>query len=135
MFAFTVRFTSLSNSTQKFSNNLLLFLGCFCDKASNSKSICFWWFLLCYGKGQIMSECIFGIFQNTTKKFDRFCPGRFYRLGRCNLFWLFSRQLYSGECKTYLVWINFQIRNLWKNLGGILEKLWFHEYILTSSDL
>ena len=60
------------------------------------------------------------------KKFD-FCPGRFYRLGTCDLFWLFSRQLYSGECITYLVWINFQGRNLSNLFGGILENWWFHK--------
>ena len=41
-----------------------------------------------------------------------FCPGRFYRLGACDLFWLFSRRLYSVECIAYLVWITFQGRNL-----------------------
>ena len=76
------------------------------------------------------------IFQNTTRKIlIDFWPGRFYRLGTCDLFWLFSRGLYSGECITYLVWITFQGRNLSYIFGGILENRWFHKYILTSSDL
>ena len=89
-------------------------------------------------KGQIMSESINEIinFQkyNQNNLID-FCPGRFYRLGACNLFWLLSRRLYSVECKTYLVWTNFQGRNLSNFFGGILENQWFHKYILTSSDL
>ena len=64
-----------------------------------------------------------------------FCPGRFYRLGKCDLFWLFSRRRYSGECILSLVWITFQGRNLSNFLGGILENQWFHKYILTSSDI
>jgi hypothetical protein len=64
-----------------------------------------------------------------------FCQERFYRLVTCDLFWLFSRRLYSGECITYLVWIIFQGRNLSNSLCGILENRWFHKYILTSSDL
>ena len=50
-------------------------------------------------------------------------------------FVLFSRRLYSGECITYLVWINFQGRNLSNFFVGILENRWFHKYIPTSSDL
>ena len=89
-------------------------------------------------KGQIKSECIYEIIdfpKYHRKNLIDFCPGRFYRLGTCDLFWLFSRRLYSGECITYLVWINFQGRNLSNFFGGILENQWFHKYILTSSDL
>ena len=61
------------------------------------------------------------IFQNTyhRKNLIDFCPGRFYRLGTCNLFWLLSRRLYSGECITYLAWITFQGRNLSNFFGGM----------------
>ena len=89
-------------------------------------------------KGQIMSECIDEIIdfpKYHRKNLIDFCPGRFYRLGTCDLFWLFSRRLYSGECITYLVWINFQGRNLSIFFSGILENRWFHKYILISSDL
>ena len=34
-----------------------------------------------------------------------------------------------GECKTYLVWITFQGRNLSNFFGDILENQWFHKYI------
>ena len=61
-----------------------------------------------------------------------FCPGRFYRLSTCDLFWLFTRWLYSGECITYLVWINFQGRNLsifsvvfWK-IDDFINTFWLH---------
>ena len=90
------------------------------------------------GKGQIMSECIYEIInfpKYHRKNLIDFCPGRFYRLGTCDLFWLFSRRLYSGECITYLVWITFQGRNLSNFFGSILENWWFHKYIMTSSDL
>ena len=83
-----------------------------------------------------MSECIYEIIdfpKYHRKNMKDFCPGRFYRLGI--RFWLFSSQLYSGECITYLVWMNFQCRNLSNFFGGILENWWFHKYILTSSDL
>ena len=46
--------------------------------------------------------------------------------------YIFSRRLYSGECITYLVWINFQGRNLSNFFAGILEiddfinTFWFH---------
>ena len=59
-------------------------------------------------KGQIMSKCIYEIIdfpRYHQKHLIDFCPGRFYRLGTCNLLWLFTRQLYSGECITYLVWM------------------------------
>ena len=54
-------------------------------------------------KGQIMSECIYEIIDFTKyhrKNLIDFCPGRFYsgrfyRLGICYLFGLFSRRLYS----------------------------------------
>ena len=81
-------------------------------------------------KGQIMSECIYEIIdfpKYNRKNLINFCPGRFYRLGTYNLFWLFSRRLYFGECITYLVWINFQGRNLSNFFGGILENwFWLH---------
>ena len=64
-----------------------------------------------------------------------FCPGRFCRLGTCDLIWLFSRGLFSGECIIYLAWITFQGRNLSNFFCAILENRWFHLYILTSSDL
>ena len=53
-------------------------------------------------KGQIMSQCIYEI--TDFPKYHRknlidFCPGRFYRQGTCDLFWLYSRRLYSGECR------------------------------------
>ena len=89
-------------------------------------------------KGQKKSECIYEIInfpKYQRKNIIDFCPGRFYRLGKCDLFWLFSRWLYSGECITYLVWITFQGRNLSNLLGSILENWWFHKYILTSTDL
>ena len=89
-------------------------------------------------KGQIMSECIYEIIdfpKYHRKNLIDFCPGRFYRLGTWDLFWIFPRQLYSGECITYLVWITFQGRNISKKFGGILENRWFHKYILTLSDL
>ena len=61
-----------------------------------------------------------------------FCPGRFYRLGTCDLFWLFSRRLYSGECITYLVWINFHGRIyqkilvvFWK-IDDFINTFWLH---------
>ena len=41
-----------------------------------------------------------------------FCSERFYRLGTCDLLWLFLKRPYSAECITNLVWINFQGRNL-----------------------
>ena len=40
-------------------------------------------------KGQIMSECIYEIInfpKYHRKNLIDFCPGRFYRLGTCNLF-------------------------------------------------
>ena len=40
----------------------------------------------------------------------------------CDLFWLFSRRLYSSECVTYLVWINFQGRNLSNFWSWVLER-------------
>ena len=58
------------------------------------------------------------------------CPGRFYRLSTCDLFWIYSRRLYSGECITSLVWITFQGRNLSNFFGNIMENWWFHKYIL-----
>ena len=73
-------------------------------------------------------------FQNT-KIFYRFLPWNVCKLGTCDLFWLFSRGLYSCECISYLVWMNIQSRNLTNFFGGILENQWFHKYILTSSDL
>ena len=79
-----------------------------------------------YTKGQIKSEWIFEIINFPKwqlKNLKDFCPGRFHRLGTCDLFWLFSRLLYSGECITYLVWITFQCRNLSNLFGGILRKL------------
>ena len=84
-------------------------------------------------KGQIVSECVYEIIG--CPKLHRinlidFCPGRFYGLGTCDLFWLFSRRLYSVKCITYLVWINFQGRNLSNLLGGILENWWFHKFWL-----
>ena len=66
------------------------------------------------------------------KNLIEFCPGRFYRLGTCDLFWLFSRRLYWGEWITYLVWINFQGRNLSNFLGGFwkiddfISTFWLH---------
>ena len=64
-----------------------------------------WGILSCRGSllicCQIISEFIYEIMD--FPKYHRenlidFCPGRFYRLGTCNLFWLFPRRLYSGEC-------------------------------------
>ena len=84
-------------------------------------------------KGQIMSQCIYEIInfpKYHRKDFIDFCPGRFYRLGTCDLFSLFSRPLYSGECITYLVWITFQGRNLSNSFCGILENRWFHKYFV-----
>ena len=83
-------------------------------------------------KGHILLECIYENFDFPKchrKNLKHFCPGRFYRLGTCDLFLLFSRQLYSGECITYLVWIIFQGRHLSNFFGGILENWWFHKYI------
>ena len=40
-------------------------------------------------KGQIISECIYEIIdfpKNPPKNLIDFCPGRFYRLGTCDLF-------------------------------------------------
>ena len=57
-------------------------------------------------KGQIMSECINEIIdfpKYQQKKLIDFCPGRFERLGTCDLVLLFTRRLESGECITYLV--------------------------------
>ena len=72
------------------------------------------------------------IFQNSTKKnLIDFCPGRFYRLGTCDLFWLFSRRLYWGECITYLAWINraeiYQIFLVvfWK-IDDFINTFWLH---------
>ena len=65
-------------------------------------------------KGQIISDCIYEIInfpRYHRKNLIDFCSGRFYRLGTSDL-WLFSRRLYSGECITYLVWMNFKDRNL-----------------------
>ena len=87
---------------------------------------------------QIMSECIHDIIdfpKYHRKNLIDYCPGWFYRLGTYDLFWLFPRRLYSGECITYLVWITFQVRNLSNFSGGILENRWFSKYILTLSDL
>ena len=53
-------------------------------------------------------------------------PWKVYRLGTFDLFWLFSRLLYSGGCLTYLAWTNFQGRNLSIFFGGILENWSFH---------
>ena len=86
-------------------------------------------------KGQIVSECIYEIIG--CPKLHRinlidFCPGRFYRLSTCDLFWLFSRQLYSGECITYLVWIDFQGRNLsnflvvFCKINDLIHTFWLH---------
>ena len=89
-------------------------------------------------KGQIMSECIYEIInfpKYHRKNLIDLCPGRFYRPDTYNLFWLFPRRLYLGECIAYLVWITYQGRNLSNFFGGILENWWFHKYILTSSDL
>ena len=86
-------------------------------------------------KGQMKWECIYEIIDFPKyhwKNLIDFCPGRFYRLGTCDLFWLFSRRLYSGECITYLVWINFQGRNLsnfsvvfWK-IYDFINTFWLH---------
>ena len=46
------------------------------------------------------------------------------------MIWLFSRRLYSGECTKYLVWINFQGRNLSKNFGGKLENDFINTFCL-----
>jgi len=81
-----------------------------------------------------MSECIYEIIdfpKYHRKNLIDFCPGRFYRLGTCDLFWLFSRRLYSGECITYLVWINFQGRTqifsvvFWK-IDDFKNTFWLH---------
>ena len=83
-------------------------------------------------KGQIMSDCIYEIInfpKYHRKNLIDICLGRLYRLGTWDLFWLFSRQLYLGECITYLVWIIFQGRHLSNFFGGILENWWFHKYI------
>ena len=87
---------------------------------------------------QITSECIYEIIDFPKYHHNSlidFCPERFYRQGTCDLFWLFSRRLYSGECITYLVWITFQGQNLSNFFCAISENQWFHKYILTSSDL
>ena len=61
-----------------------------------------------------------------------FCPGRFYRLGTWDLFWLFSRRLYSGECMSYLAWINFQGRNssnflvVFWTIDDFINTFWLH---------
>ena len=86
-------------------------------------------------KGQMKLEYIFEIIdfpKYRRKNLIDFCPGRFYRLGTCDLFWLFPRQLYLGECITYLVWINFQGRNLsnflvvfWK-IDDFINTFWLY---------
>ena len=93
--------------------------------------------VFCHFKGQIMSECIYEIIdfpKYHQRKLIDFCPRWLYRLGTCDLVWLFSRRFNSGEFIRFLIWINFQGYNLSKFFGGILENQWFHEYILISSD-
>ena len=67
-----------------------------------------------------MSECIYEI-KKKTQKFDRFLPWKVLLTRYMWFVWLLSMQLYSGECTTYLVWINFQGKNVSNIFGGILE--------------
>ena len=115
-----------------YGNSSIRIGGCF-PKFANGLNVRF----TTISKGQIKSECIYEIInlpKYHQKNLIDFCPGRFYSLGTCDLFWLFSRRLYSSECIAYLVWITFQGRNLSNILCGILENRWFHIYILTSSE-
>ena len=68
-----------------------------CEKKSNNCKVPH----QCY-KGQLISECPFDAWKFSKippKNLIDFCPGRFYTLGTCDLFWLFWRWLYSGECQ------------------------------------
>ena len=83
-------------------------ISCMCNRVFQNRRLCIPTYFLIWrskftkyivlsniiSKGQIMSECIYEIIDFPKyvppKNLIDFCPGRFYRLGTCDLFWLFS---------------------------------------------